>query len=168
MNNRKYRMKGAGNADVVLEVTRIDPRDNGSWMVCWDNGHGERRAHITSQLPICNSEAACQRALDQFAAKRKLEEVKPANEAPHGATTNGDARTRILTLLAEINEVFEECSDLTIAEQVELSIDMAEQAITRLGDATEDATSDEDAETIKRSFAACEKMTQELEDITQI
>jgi len=89
MNNRKYRMKGEGNVDVVLEVTRTNPRDNGSWMVCWDDGHGQRRAHITTQLPVCNSEAACQRALDQFAAKRKLEEVKP--EAPHGATTNGGA-----------------------------------------------------------------------------
>lgn len=97
----------------------------------------------------------------------KLEAEAPAAE-PATAPANGEARNRILALLTEINEVFEECSDLTIAEQVELSIEMAEQAITRLGDATEDATSDEDAETIKRSFDACEKMTQELEDITQI
>ena len=69
--------------------------------------------------------------------------------------------------MAEINEAFDE-QDLSLKDHVELAIDMAEQAITRLGDATEESTYDEDAETIKCFFDACEKMRQELEDILQI
>lgn len=79
-----------------------------------------------------------------------------------------DTKNRVLGLLAEINEALDNADDITNADQIDLMIDMAEQAITRLGDATEEATYDEDAEAIKRAFDACEKMTQELEDIKQI
>ena len=79
-----------------------------------------------------------------------------------------DTKQTILGLLAEINEALDNADDITNADQIDLMIDMAEQAITRLGDATEEATYDEDAEAIRRSFDACEKMTQELEDIKQI
>ena len=79
-----------------------------------------------------------------------------------------DTKQKILALLADLNEAFDYPLDLSNADQIELSIEMAEQAITRLGDATEEAANDEDAEVIRTVFAACEKMKQELDDIKEI
>lgn len=79
-----------------------------------------------------------------------------------------DTKQKILGLLAEINETLDNADDISMPDEIELMIDMAEQAITRLGDVTEEITYDEDAEAIKTSFAACDKMIQELEDIKQI
>jgi hypothetical protein len=79
-----------------------------------------------------------------------------------------DTKNRVLELLAEIGELVDNADDLSNADSAELMIDMAEQAIKRLGDDTEEATYDEDAEAIKRSFEACDKMIQELQDIKEI
>lgn len=79
-----------------------------------------------------------------------------------------DTKQKILGLLAEITEAFDNAQDLSNADCVELSIEMAELAVTRLGDATEEATYDETPDVIRRSFEACDKLTQELEDIKEI
>ena len=82
------------------------------------------------------------------------------------AKTN--TKQKIRGLLAEINEALDYAEDISNADKIDLMIDMAEQAITRLGDATEEATYDEAADAIQQSFAACDKMIQELQDIKEI
>lgn len=82
--------------------------------------------------------------------------------------TETDTKTKVLTLLAEIGELMDNAEDLSAEDSMELMIDMAEQAIRRLGDDTEEATYDEDPAPIKRAFEACDKMIQELEDIKEI